>query len=369
MSTSGSPADLRLASVLLPVVEGWRPLLLAAVAAAGITAAVVGTRPRQFRAAATLSAVTGGRGGSMGAAIPGLGQLLGGAGGGGLQATPQFIRVLAQQDGVLERVATAPVADGSRVRMIDALSAASGTLVPEPEMTTMLRKVVKADVDKETGVITVSAQMTDSALARRMVDVVVREVSTTFTRVARAQAMELRDALTARVDSAQRQLMRAEDALHDFQSSNRAFQEYSTASVQQQRLQRAVSLAQAVYSQAVTERESAVGKALEDTPAVVVIDPVPRHVARVGRGTVLKAVGAGLFAALLAALALVARASSRGLPSDRASERDRWERALRSIPLLGRGLRRVFLPAPATTGGAAARAAGDQGDGSPLRVA
>ena len=369
MSTSESPADLRLSSILLPIVEGWRVVLALVLLAGGVTAAIVGTSPRRYKAAATLSAVSGGRGASLGGNIPGIGQLLGGAGSGGLQATPQFIRVLSEQEGVLERVAAAPVVQGSQRRIIDSLAVVMGGAIADRDATMVLRKLIKASVDKETGVIMVSVEMTDSALARRTVDVVVDEVSTTFTRVARAQAMELRDALGARVDSAQRQLMRAEESLRAFQSSNRAFQEYSTASVQQQRLERVVSLASAVYTQAVTERESSVGKALEETPAVVVIDPVPRHVPRVGRGTVLKAIGAGMFAALLAALVLVARASGAGLPTDRAAERERWRRALRSIPLLGRGLQRMFLPPIPATGAVAQRVGADEGDGSPLRVA
>jgi uncharacterized protein involved in exopolysaccharide biosynthesis len=369
MSTSESPADLRLSSVLLPIVEGWRVVLGLVILAGAVTAALVGTSPRQFKAIATLSAVAGGRSASLGGNIPGIGQLLGSGGSNGLQATPQFIRVLTEQEGVLERVAAAPIAEGSPRRIIDSLAAVTGGEIADRDATTVLRKLIKATVDKETGVIMVSAQMTDSALARRTVDALVREVSTTFTRVARAQAVELRDAMGARVDSAQRQLARAEDALRAFQSSNRSFQEYSTASVQQQRLERVVSLASAVYTQAVTERESSVGKALEETPAVVVVDPVPRHVPRVGRGTVVKAIAAGLFAALLASLVLVARASNAGLPTDRALERERWRRALRSIPLVGRVLQRMFLPALPATGAAGQRIGSDEGDGSPLRVA
>jgi hypothetical protein len=130
-------------------------------------------------------------------------------------------------------------------------------------------------------------------------------------------------------------------------------------------LERRLSLAQAVFQQAVTERESSVGKALEETPAVVVVDSVPRLVPRVARGTALKAVGVALFASLLAMLVLVARASAMGLPNDRALERERWRRALRSIPLLGWVLVRMFMPTPAGT----APGTRVDGDGSPLRVA
>jgi uncharacterized protein involved in exopolysaccharide biosynthesis len=364
MSASESPSELRLTAVLLPIVEGWRTLAVVALIAGAATAAYVGTRPREYRAAVTLSAVSSNRAGLAGS-VPGIGQLLGAAGGNGLQATPQFVRMLTQQEGVLERLAATPVAAGSRRRIIDSLGAVMGGPIDEREATIMLRRLFKTEMDKETGIITISARLTDSALARRSVDVLVEEVSTTFTRVARAQAVELRDALNARVDSAQGQLTRAENALQDFTSANRAFQDYSAAALQQQRLERRLSLAQAVFQQAVTERESSVGKALEETPAVVVVDSVPRLVPRVARGTALKAVGVALFASLLAMLVLVARASAMGLPNDRALERERWRRALRSIPLFGWVLVRMFMPTPP---GAAPGTRAD-GDGTPLRVA
>lgn len=364
MSPSESPAELRLTSVLLPIVEGWRTLAVAALLAGAATAALVATRPREYRAAVTLSPVSSTRGGLAGA-VPGIGQLIGAAGNNGLQATPQFVRMLSQQEGVLERVAATPAAPGSRRRIIDSLGTVLGGPIDEREATIFLRRLFKAEMDKETGIITVSARLTDSALARRAVNVLVDEVSATFTRVARAQASELRDALSARVDSAQRQLARAESELQDFTSANRSFQEYSTASLQQQRLERRLNLAQAVFQQAMTERESSVGKALEETPAVVVVDSVPRLVPRVARGTALKSVGVAMFVVLLTALVLVARASALGLPNDRALERERWRRALRSIPLLGRLLLRVFMP---TQPGVAAASRAD-GDGSPLRVA
>jgi len=79
---------------------------------------------------------------------------------------------------------------------------------------------------------------------------------------------------------------------------------FSEASVMRRELEREVTSAQSVYSQAREDYETAVARELEETPAVVVVDSIPNRLLPDPRHAPLKLVLASALALLPCASAL-----------------------------------------------------------------
>ena len=94
-----------------------------------------------------------------------------------------------------------------------------------------MRDILGAEVDKQTGLISLRATHTDSAVVRQVTNHLVEAASQTFVRVSRAQATSQRVAQAERVDSARRQLRRAEERVLSFLSANRAYTQFSPAAI------------------------------------------------------------------------------------------------------------------------------------------
>jgi uncharacterized protein involved in exopolysaccharide biosynthesis len=238
-------------------------------------------------------------GGSIGALL-GTGQL------GGLQSTPYFITRLLLLRSVIMSVAMSPMTGQSDL-VIERVMGARLKDIKPTDIEPAMRSLLETEVDKQTGLITFSVTHRDSALVRQVATQIVNAASETYIDVGRAQAKSQRIAEQTRVDSAERQLHRAEQDLLDFLSSNRSFAPYSVAAVTQQRLQRKLDNAQTVYSQAITDREAAVAQELEATPAVVVVDSIPRRLLPESRHGVLKLILATVLALAAATLIMLLR--------------------------------------------------------------
>jgi hypothetical protein len=258
------------------------------IVAAGLVATIIFAltallAPRRYSAVTTLATVTS----RTGLADRGLAaSLLGAQAIGGVQPTPAFVTRLFRLPGVMERVAQSPAAGPERGRLIDALERRDSGKVNRERALETMRKVISVTADGQTGLITVRAVHRDSANIRLAVTRFMADVSQAFRNASRAQAVELRQAQEARVDSAARRLAVARERLVRFASANRIVAPYSIASVQREQLEQDVRLAETVYGQAVSDRESAAAKELEETPALVIVDPLPAVLPREPRGTV-----------------------------------------------------------------------------------
>lgn len=292
--------ELPLSVLAGPYRRRWR-LVLGTLAAAWLVAlAAVFIPERTYTASVVLAAVPNAR---MSALSGGLSAILGSAQLGGVQSTPYFIAKLILLRSVIMEVASERVADARGGTVIERVLEERAPIKPgrvEPAM----RKAVSAEVDKQTGVITVETTLADSAVARLVTKYLVEKASDAFVRVSRAQATSQRVAQAQRVDSAQRQLRRAEERSREFNSSNRAYTMFSEASVTRRQLEREATNAQTVYSQALSDYETAVARELEETPAVVVVDSIPNRLLPDPRHTPLKLVLASALALLIATLIL-----------------------------------------------------------------
>ena len=300
------PADpeIALGALVRPYRRRWRLALTLCVAAWAAALALALLPARRYTATVVLAAVPNARNASLSG---GLTALLGSAQLGGIQSTPYFIAKLLLLRSVVMQVAAEPVPDARGGAVIERiLEEPAGEIRPtrvEPAM----RDILSAEVDKQTGLIALRARHADSAVVRQVANRLVQTASETFVRVSRAQATSQRVAQAERVDSAQRQLRRAEERVLNFLSANRAFTQFSPASISRQQLEREVMNSQTVYSQARTDYEAAVARELEETPALVIVDPIPKTLLPDPLGIPMRLVLATAIALLLTTAVLLAK--------------------------------------------------------------
>jgi uncharacterized protein involved in exopolysaccharide biosynthesis len=146
---------------------------------------------------------------------------------------------------------------------------------------------------------------TDSSLARFMTQQIVSDVTAAFQRAVKAQAADTKTSLNQRFDSAATRLREAERAMQEFYARNRTVPQYSPTSLERDRLNRELTLSQTLYSQVETEREAARQKEMEDTPAVVIVEPLPRELTRLSQQLAARTGGAFVGTLILVTLFVI----------------------------------------------------------------
>ena len=305
---SASEPEVRLDALYTPFLRRWRLVLLCVFVAWGGALALMLIPKREYKAQLVVAAVPNAKSASL---AGGLSSLLGNVTLGGVQSTPFFITRLLLLRGVLREVALSPAGDSTKGTIIErVLDAPRAEITPE-EMDLGMRAVLSTDVDKQTGLVTFAVTHPDSALARRIAQRILAVGSRTFVEVLRSQASDQREAGQSQVDSARRQLRAVEARLQYFQTTHRVYAPYSPAAVERQRIDRDLTAAQAAYSDAVTERQTAIARELADMPAVVVVDPIPPELTKVPRQALLKLMLAAVLGLLVAGLVMAVRGDFR----------------------------------------------------------
>jgi len=300
----GPDAELSLGALARPYRRRWRLVLAICVASWALALGVSLVPPRRYSASVVLAAVPNAHNASLSG---GLTALLGSAQLGGIQSTPYFIAKLLLLRSVIMQVAAERVTDARGGVVIERVLERPMAEIRPTRVEPAMRRILSAEVDKQTGLIALRATHEDSAVVRQVATRLVETASHTFVRVSRAQATSQRIAQAARVDSARRQLQRAEARLLAFTSANRAYTQFSPAAMSRQQLEREVSNAQTVYGQARTDYEAAVARELEETPAVVIVDDVPARLLPDPLRLQLKLVLATALGLLAATIVLLAK--------------------------------------------------------------
>ncbi len=161
----------------------------------------------------------------------------------------------------------------------DEPQAASGGTDPTPRLTKKQEELVKkvaqrvgAVMDKKSGIVTITAQMTDpvvaATVAKQSLDYLTNYVTNYRTGKARKQA----NFLSQQVSSARRRYESAELALSAYRDRNRALF-LNTAKIEEQRLQADYMLAQSVYNDLSKQLEQARIKVQEEAPVFQVLEP------------------------------------------------------------------------------------------------
>jgi uncharacterized protein involved in exopolysaccharide biosynthesis len=327
-----SRRKIRAPVVLAIVADHYLAILGIALLCAAATVAWVMHSPREFSASVTVAPVGNARQLNIPSSIAG--SLLGNMNA-GIQSTPAFVARLARLRGVLDEVARRPV-PGRQQTIIEGVMRRPLAEIPPFRYSLELDKQLQTSIDRESGTVTFVAALADSALARTMVNALIESVSRAYTRVMKSQAGALVEAQAARVDSAAQRVRQAGSALVSFGAANRVVSSTSPLWVEQQRLQENVTIAQTVYTQAITELENARGRAMEDAPALVVLDPVPFALAPRGRGTVLIGLATFVLVALLVASLVLVREAASNVYSSGDRDALRLFSSLERFPLIGK---------------------------------
>jgi hypothetical protein len=294
-----TPNDNHAVLDLRPVMVALRTrlatILVSALVVAGLVAAWALASPQRYEARTVLAAVGSSR---LGLSLPaGVAGLLGGGSQlavGGVQATPDMVGYLLNSETVLLRVARRP----APVRGTLGERVAGGSLeeLGAERMLRNLRRRLQVTIVHPTGLITLTVNYPDSAVARSLASGVVEETQRLFASVTSSQAGQFRRAQEARVDSAKVILAAAEEVLLRFNEENRVVVGGSRLALQRTRLERAVVTAQSVFQSAVSDRESARARELEDTPALAVVEPMPARIPIEDRHALARSAFAGLVA-------------------------------------------------------------------------
>lgn len=289
----------------------------------------VSLAPRKYKAELSLSPVVNNRSAS---ALGGIAALAGATLQTGYQLTPARMIELIKSRTVLAGVGQSPVAPGSGETIIDRVLGEKYLRNDPEEVEQQIERRLSVGANKETGTVTVAIRHRDSALARIVASRVVDSASQIFVRTSRAQAHQLRVAQEARVENAAAQLAAAEERLRSFNFGNRAAPAYSSAGLERERLNRAIQLAEQVYTQAAQDRELAFAQELQATPTVVIQDPLPDVLPKVRKRIILKTAIAGIVSFVVLSFAVILGEITRRRLLRRDMESDRFRRVIATLP-------------------------------------
>ena len=194
----------------------------------------------------------------------------------GDEAGPAFYAELLSSRGILLPVASAPyTVEGREVLLVDLLEIEDDTeeLRLQSAIKWLRESALEVQTGRETGVVTVSVTTRWPELSFAIADRLVDEISRFNLETRQSQAAAERAFIEARVAGARKELETAEDELQAFLQSNRQFESSPELRFEHERLQRAVSLRQQVYTTLVQAYEQARIAEVRDTPVITVLQP------------------------------------------------------------------------------------------------
>jgi uncharacterized protein involved in exopolysaccharide biosynthesis len=342
LHTDGEPPGrrrIRASAILAIIADHYLGILVFAFLCGALAVGLVMRQPRKYAATVTVAPVGNARQLNLPSSIAG--SLLGAANT-GIQATPVFVARLARLPGVLDEVARQPIPERRQI-VIEGVLKQRLVDIPPHKYAQELDKRLQTTIDRESGTVTFVAALADSSLARVIVNDLVESVRRAYTRAMKSQAGALVEAQTARVDSAAKRMREAESAIVSFGSANRMVPQTSPLWVEQQRLQNNVTIAQTIYTQAITELENARGKAIEDAPALVVLDPAPEALTPRGRGTVFIGLATFVLAFVAASAFVLVREAAANVYSSADRDMVHLVSSLERLPVIGKRGVRWFL--------------------------
>jgi uncharacterized protein involved in exopolysaccharide biosynthesis len=155
-------------------------------------------------------------------------------------------------------------------------------------------------VVRETGVVRLTVEAPDPALAEEIAERLLHLLNTFNQEVRQARAQEEGRFIGGRLAEAEAQLVAAENALQEFLRSNREFRNSPELLFEHDRLQRQVDMRQEVYTSLLRSQEQARIDGVRDTPLFTVIDDPAGAAYPVGRGLIQRTILAFMFGLILA---------------------------------------------------------------------
>lgn len=191
-----------------------------------------------------------------------------------------------------------------------------------------LQENIGASVDRRTNVISLRVTTRWPTVSRRIAERVLEELNTFNLEKRQSQAKAERIFAEERVVEARAKLAAAEDAARDFAVRNRVVAESPSLRLEEERLDRAVSLRQQLLSSLEQSLESARLREVQDTPVITVfMQPAVRSVPD-PRGRVKWTILGGILGLLLGGIVVPLRSFIRSSRSASSSEAARFRSAL-----------------------------------------
>ncbi len=243
----------------------------------------------------------------------------------GLQASPALIMTLARSQNTLGVVGHTKVPGRGDSTLFDILLGHRAEAEDEIRATKHLGRMLDISLARDAGLVTISAESPDSAISRLVANRLIEAITNSFLLAVHSQAEQTLVGLRARRDSAESQLERAESRAVAFLRANRDIQPYSEAALTRDRLLRDASMAGTAYSDVMRENQAAYANELEGTPALAVVDPVPRVLGRVPASAILWGLGSLFVGLFIGGSAIVLRSYwiyGDNLPEDISTEAD-----------------------------------------------
>ena len=168
----------------------------------------------------------------------------------------------------------------------------------------LLRHCLSTDLDRRTGIVSVSVTLNDPVLAASVAGEFVKQVGLFNRNTLQTQARARREFAQTQADQAGRELATAEDALQRFLQGNRQWRDSPSLTFEQEKLQRQVSLNQDLYLSLRHDLDQARLSEVDDTPTITVIEPALVPVRKSGPHRLLSVIIIMIVAALTTGAAI-----------------------------------------------------------------
>ena len=169
-----------------------------------------------------------------------------------------------------------------------------------------LNQRVNAAIDKKSGIMTISATMSDPTVAALVARYTLDHLTKYVTDYRTGKARQQVDFLSRQVNSARRRYQTAEYAVSAYRDRNRATY-LNTAKIEEQRLQADFLLAQSVYNDLSKQLELARIKVQEESPVFQVLEPPRVPLTKSGPRRTVLTVGFAIFGAMLGLIVFFVR--------------------------------------------------------------
>jgi len=332
--------DISFFELLTPLIRRWR--LITGIAIGGaLTAAVVLVLQRPVYTAETSFAPETSPNAGLAGSLIGLAGL---AGQFGVSPTtsssvsPDFFAQVLHSREIQRSILQSEFPDhsGASRPLLDILEVRGTT--PEQRLqkgTRRLNQRLEIDVDRRTGVVSLSVEMPSPRLAADVANRMVELLNRFNLERRQSQSREERRFSGDRLATAERELRAAEQAHLAFLQRNRAYSESPLLTFEANRLSREVQLKQEIFLTLTKSYEQARISEVRDTPVLTVIDSAVPPVLRTRPRRVIGTIIAGLLAGLVGVVVAYGvefrrRARAQGRPDYRAMQ-EAWKEARRGV--------------------------------------
>jgi len=164
----------------------------------------------------------------------------------------------------------------------------------------VMQRVLRVSVDRRTNVVGLTVELGDPNMAAAVANRYLRALNDFNLQVRESVGRARRIFVERRLEQARGRLLTAEDSLRRFHERNVRYADSPELVFEQARLQRAVNMAQELYTSMAREYELARIAEVNDTPVITVLDSAQAPVRRSWPRRRILVLAAGALAALLA---------------------------------------------------------------------